>query len=95
MLTPGLPENYVQNPSEDSLRPGALGLGESRVCLFVTLFLLLSYLTPTLAAVVSDNSLGKFRTIKFSLVYVSRYAQTWTTSQADVTTDYIRLGLSS
>ncbi|CAD0107284.1 unnamed protein product, partial [Aureobasidium uvarum] len=43
-------QNYVQNPPKDSLRPGALGLGESRASLFVTLFLLISYLTPTLAA---------------------------------------------
>jgi POT family proton-dependent oligopeptide transporter len=72
MLTPGFSGKHVQNPPKDSLRPGALELGVSRASLFVTLFLLISYLTPTLAAVVSDNYLGKFKTIKCSLVYVSR-----------------------
>jgi dipeptide/tripeptide permease len=71
-LTRAFPENYVQNAPKDSLRPGALELGQPRASLYVTLFLLISYLTPTLAAVVSANYLGKFRTITSSLVYVSR-----------------------
>jgi hypothetical protein len=91
ILKRSLPENYVQNPSKDSLRPGALGLGESRASLFVTLFLLISYLTPTLAAVVSDNYLGKFRTITISLVYVSCENQPKSTSCADRTTGCMRL----
>ncbi|KAL1297995.1 hypothetical protein AAFC00_006501 [Neodothiora populina] len=61
-------QNYVQNRRGDPVRPGALGLGESKASMLVTIFLLISYVTPTLAAVVSDNYLGKFRTISISLV---------------------------
>ena len=62
-------ENYVQNTIHDPLRPGALGLGQSTSSLLNNAFLVLSYTTPMFAAVVSDEHLGRFRTIVWSMRY--------------------------
>jgi POT family proton-dependent oligopeptide transporter len=60
-------ENYIQNSKTDPLHPGALGLGQSTASMLVNVFLLLSYLTPIAAGIISDNYLGRFRTIRISL----------------------------
>jgi hypothetical protein len=60
-------ENYIQNSTTDPLHPGALGLGQSTASILVNVFLLLSFLTPIAAGIISDNYLGRFRTIRVSL----------------------------
>jgi len=61
-------ENYIQNMSTDPLRPGALGLGQSKATTLVNMFRIISYMTPVAAAIVADGYLGRYRTVLFSLL---------------------------
>lgn len=63
-------QNYMQN-KRGGLRPGAIGLGQQGSSALSYFFQFWCYVTPILAAVISDNYWGKYKTIcVFSGVYV-------------------------
>lgn len=65
-------QNYIANGYHDGNGlPGALGLGQSGATACTNLFQFWCYLTPTAGAVIADQYLGKYLTIKwFSVVYM-------------------------
>lgn len=64
-------QNYMQNPRSDTLRPGAIGLGQQHASALSYFFQFWCYVTPILGAVISDKWLGKFKTIcLFSGIYI-------------------------
>lgn len=65
-------QNYMANKYNDpNGLPGALGLKQSRATALSNFFQFWCYITPTLGAVVADQYLGKYRTIKyFSVLYM-------------------------
>jgi POT family proton-dependent oligopeptide transporter len=56
-------QNYIQNAPHDELRPGGLGLGQANATRINLCFMLWSYLTPVIGAIVADQHLGRLRTI--------------------------------
>ena len=56
-------ENYAQNPLNDNLRPGALGVGQARATNLNDAFQFLVYMSPIGWAIVADTRLGRYRTI--------------------------------
>jgi dipeptide/tripeptide permease len=63
-------QNYIANPPKSTL-PGALGLGQSSATAMTNFFQFWCYLTPVMGAVVADQYLGKYATIKwFSIIYM-------------------------
>jgi POT family proton-dependent oligopeptide transporter len=56
-------ENYLQNERDDPLRPGALGLGQSKATSLSYMFSFLLYTMPLLASVIIDCFLGRYRGI--------------------------------
>jgi dipeptide/tripeptide permease len=65
-------QNYMANGAHDANGlPGALGLGQSRATALSNAFQAWCYVTPILGAVVADQYLGRYATIRwFSLVYM-------------------------
>ncbi|CAI6335066.1 unnamed protein product [Periconia digitata] len=65
-------QNYMANKYHDpNGLPGALGLAQSGATAFNNAFQLWCYVTPILGAVVADQYLGKYKTIKyFSIIYM-------------------------
>lgn len=65
-------QNYIANSYQDaSGLPGALGLGQSKATALTSFFQFWCYLTPVLGAIVADQYLGKYATIKwFSVMYM-------------------------
>lgn len=65
-------QNYISNSYKDANGlPGALGLGQSGATATTNLFQSWCYCTPLLGAVIADQYLGKYATIKwFSVVYM-------------------------
>jgi dipeptide/tripeptide permease len=65
-------QNYMANKYNDSNGlPGALGLKQSRATALSNFFQFWCYITPTLGAIVADQYLGKYLTIKyFSVLYM-------------------------
>jgi len=65
-------QNYIANSYQDANGlPGALGLGQTRATAMTNGFQFWCYVTPVFGAVVADQYLGKYATIKwFSLVYM-------------------------
>ncbi|CAI6342057.1 unnamed protein product [Periconia digitata] len=61
-------QNYLQNPPDNPLSPGALGLGQSMATIINSAFLCLSYLTPLPFAIISDTWLGRYKTLLLSLL---------------------------
>ncbi len=61
-------ENYIQNPPGDFAIPGALDLGQSTATNISNSFLLVSFLTPLLFALISDLWLGRFKTLMIGLM---------------------------
>ncbi|KAL7931302.1 PTR2 domain-containing protein [Trichoderma chlorosporum] len=59
-------QNYVQIGLNDTVRHGALGLGQSRSTSINLAFLFLSYTSPLLGAILADNWLGQYRVILLS-----------------------------
>ncbi|KAK9459794.1 POT family-domain-containing protein [Lipomyces oligophaga] len=72
--------NYMQN-SSGGLRPGAIGLGQSKASALNYFFQFWCYLTPIFGAVIADQYLGKYKTIViFSIVYAVGLLILFTTS---------------
>ncbi|KAF2134439.1 DNA repair helicase, partial [Dothidotthia symphoricarpi CBS 119687] len=65
-------QNYIANGYHDANGlPGALGLGQSGATALTNLFQCWCYVTPIAGAIVADQYLGKYVTIKwFSVVYM-------------------------
>ncbi|KAI9762450.1 MAG: peptide transporter ptr2 [Chaenotheca gracillima] len=64
-------ENYMQNPRDDPLRPGALGLGQKTATGLSYFFSFWCYVTPILGAIIADSWLGRYKTIcLFTAVYM-------------------------
>lgn len=66
-------QNYIANGYDDpNGLPGALGLKQSGATAMTNFFQFWCYVTPLLGAVIADQYLGKYATIKwFSLVYMA------------------------
>ncbi|KAI1503136.1 major facilitator superfamily domain-containing protein [Biscogniauxia marginata] len=60
-------QNYMQNPSDNYVVPGALGLGQSTATDISNAFLSISFLTPLLFGFISDMWLGRFKTLMIGL----------------------------
>ncbi|KAJ4303591.1 ATP-dependent DNA helicase chl1 [Kalmusia sp. IMI 367209] len=65
-------QNYMSNKYEDpNGLPGALGLKQSGATALSNFFQFWCYITPTVGAIVADQYLGKYLTIKyFSILYM-------------------------
>ena len=65
-------QNYMANAAHDANGlPGALGLGQSRATALSNAFQAWCYVTPIVGAVVADQYLGRYATIRwFSVVYM-------------------------
>lgn len=65
-------QNYMANKYKDGNGlPGALGLKQSRATALSNLFQFWCYVTPILGAIIADQYLGKYLTIKyFSVLYM-------------------------
>ncbi|KAE8137336.1 POT family-domain-containing protein [Aspergillus pseudotamarii] len=61
--TLGPMQNYIQNPRDDPLRPGGIGLGQAYATMVNQGFLLWCYITPVVGAVVAEQYLGRVKTI--------------------------------
>ncbi|KAF5981646.1 proton-dependent oligopeptide transporter POT family [Fusarium coicis] len=59
-------QNYIQNPADSVAVPGALGLGQATATNITSAFLFLSFLLPTIWAIVSDTWLGRHKTLCLS-----------------------------
>ncbi|KAH7344324.1 POT family-domain-containing protein, partial [Pyrenochaeta sp. MPI-SDFR-AT-0127] len=59
-------QNYLQNPRDDPLRPGAIGLGQAYATAANQAFTLWCFVTPILGAIVADQRLGRLRTILYA-----------------------------
>jgi POT family proton-dependent oligopeptide transporter len=68
-------ENYIQNRSDDPLRPGALGLGQDIASLMVNCFTLVSQVTPLATAAIADSYLGHYKTLRACFWLVSILAR--------------------
>ncbi|KAF1848188.1 DNA repair helicase [Cucurbitaria berberidis CBS 394.84] len=75
-------QNYIANAHDDANGlPGALGLKQARATAMTNFFQFWCYVTPILGAVVADQYLGKYATIKwFSVVYMVGIAILFVTS---------------
>lgn len=75
-------QNYMANSYHDANGlPGALGLSQSRATALSNFFQFWCYVTPILGAVVADQYLGRYLTIKwFSLVYMAGIVVLFVTS---------------
>ncbi|KAE8327791.1 major facilitator superfamily domain-containing protein [Aspergillus sergii] len=62
-------QNYMQNPAGHQSLPGALGLGEAKASTIYNVFMFFSYLTPIPFAIISDVYLGRYRTLRLSLIF--------------------------
>ncbi|KAK9468052.1 POT family-domain-containing protein [Lipomyces arxii] len=54
--------NYMQNPV-GGLRPGAIGLGQSKASALIYFFQFWCYVTPIAGAIIADQYWGKYKTI--------------------------------
>ncbi|KAF1835036.1 peptide transporter-like protein PTR2 [Decorospora gaudefroyi] len=75
-------QNYIANGYDDANGlPGALGLKQRGATAMTNFFQFWCYVTPLLGAIVADQYLGKYTTIKwFSLVYMAGIAILFATS---------------
>lgn len=75
-------QNYIANSYDDTNGlPGALGLGQSGATAMTNFFQFWCYVTPVFGAIVADQFLGKYATIKwFSVVYMLGIAILFMTS---------------
>ncbi|KAL6809751.1 PTR2 domain-containing protein [Trichoderma sp. SZMC 28015] len=59
-------QNYIQNSADNIAVPGALGLGQATATNISSAFLFLSFLVPTIFAILSDTWLGRYKTLFLS-----------------------------
>ncbi|RMD41938.1 hypothetical protein DV735_g3159, partial [Chaetothyriales sp. CBS 134920] len=65
-------QNYLQNGKHSAL-PGALGVQQDTATLIMAAFFAVSYLTPTLGAVIADAWLGRYYTILYSAMLYTEH----------------------
>jgi POT family proton-dependent oligopeptide transporter len=58
----------MQNPPGHKSLPGALGLGETKASTIYNIFIFFSFLTPIPFAIISDVYMGRYRTLRLSLM---------------------------
>ncbi|KAF2259379.1 PTR2-domain-containing protein [Lojkania enalia] len=74
-------QNYIQNPINDPVRPGALGLGQSKATALNCFLNVLTYTTTIPAAIIADGYLGPFKLVCYSsLVYLAGLLLLFSTS---------------
>lgn len=56
----------MQNSADNIAVPGALGLGQATATNISSAFLFLSFLVPTIFAILSDTWLGRYKTLFLS-----------------------------
>lgn len=61
-------ENYLQLSPNDSVRPGALGLGQARAVLIIYVWFIYNYSTPLVGGLLADCWLGRRRTIQLGFM---------------------------
>jgi POT family proton-dependent oligopeptide transporter len=66
MTTPFM--NFMQNSRGNSLRPGALGWGQSKASQVSNVFNIISWLTPMASGIAADKGLGRYRTLCVTFV---------------------------
>ncbi|KAK5997345.1 Peptide transporter PTR2 [Cladobotryum mycophilum] len=77
----GLFQNYISNPKDGSSGAKGLGLGNQAGTGLNLFFQWFCYVTPILGAIISDQYLGKYKTIMiFCCVYWVGLVVLWTTS---------------
>ena len=59
-------QNYMQNPRNDRLRPGAFGWGESTASEVSNAFYVLTQITPVFGALIADRKLGRYTVLRVS-----------------------------
>ncbi|KAA8646630.1 uncharacterized protein ATNIH1004_008063 [Aspergillus tanneri] len=57
-------QNYIQNPRNDPLRPGVIGLGQASATMVNQAFMLWCYITPVVGAVVAEQYIGRAATME-------------------------------
>lgn len=57
-------ENYLQLSPDNTIRPGALGLGEARAVMIIYIWFIYSYSTPLIGGLLADCWLGRRKTIQ-------------------------------
>ncbi|PIG84616.1 oligopeptide transporter [Aspergillus arachidicola] len=62
-------QNYIQNPRNDPLRPGGIGLGQASATMVNQAFMLWCYITPVLGAVVAEQDLYISRDPDSSIIF--------------------------
>jgi POT family proton-dependent oligopeptide transporter len=77
----GLFQNYINNPTDGSSGSAGIGLGNQAATGLNLFFQWFCYVTPILGAIISDQYLGKYKTILlFCCVYWVGLLILWTTS---------------
>ncbi|PYH40240.1 H+/oligopeptide symporter [Aspergillus saccharolyticus JOP 1030-1] len=64
-------QNYIQNPRDDPIRSGGIGLGQAHATLVNQSFMIWCFLTPVVGAVVAEQYLGRVKTILYSAAIYS------------------------
>ncbi|KAH8690261.1 oligopeptide transporter [Talaromyces proteolyticus] len=62
-------QNYIQNSRDDPLRPGGLGLGQAKATIVNLGFMMWCFVTPLIGAAISEQYLGRVKTIIFSSIF--------------------------
>lgn len=59
----------MQNPRNEPLQPGALGLGQTKATDLSYFFSTFNFLTPVFGAFLADGVLGRYKTLVISCWY--------------------------
>ena len=59
-------QNYMQNPRNDRLRPGAFGWGQSTASQVSNAFYVLTQITPVFGAIAADRRLGRYTVLRLT-----------------------------
>ncbi|KAL8790862.1 MAG: hypothetical protein Q9195_006187 [Heterodermia aff. obscurata] len=59
-------QNYMQNPRNDRLRPGAFGWGQSTASEVSNAFYVLTQVTPVFSAIIADRRLGRYTVLRLT-----------------------------
>lgn len=87
-------QNYMQNPRNDTLRPGAFGWGQSTASEVSNAFYVLTQVTPVFGAVFADKRLGRYNVLRATFgIYVLGTAILFVSSLPGVLDDGASPGL--